>query len=74
MDVAVHLSYCLDQELMMLELRYIQYDKNFNHINTFQMEKGLIAKKDGPKVYRLFKLFCLKDRMFNSLVKKGKES
>jgi len=59
---------------MMLELRYKQYAEDFNSINAFQMEKGLIAKKDGPKVYRLFKFFCLKDRMFNSLVKKGKES
>ena len=64
----------MDQDLMMLELRYKQYAEDFNGINTFQMEKGLIAKKDWPKVYRLFKLFCLKDRMFNSLVKKGKES
>ena len=54
----------------MLELRYKQYAEDFNDINAFQMEKGLIAvKKDGPKVYRLFKLFCLKDRMFNSFIK-----
>ena len=64
----------MDQYLMMLELRYKQYAEDFNGINAFQMEKVLIAKRDGPKVYRLFKLFCLKDRMFNSLVKKGKES
>ena len=32
-----------------------------------------MLKRDGPKVYRLFKLFCLKDRMFNSLVKREKK-
>ena len=63
----------MDQELMMLELRYKQYAEDFNRINAFQTEKNLIAKKDGPKVYRLFKLFCLKDRVFNSLVKREKK-
>jgi len=63
----------VDQEIMMLELRYKQYAEEFNHINTFQKETGLIAKKDGPKVCRLFKLFCLKDRGFNSLVKREKK-
>ena len=63
----------MDQELVRLELRYKQHAEDFNHINTFQMETGLIAKKDGPKVYRLFKLFCLKDRVFNSLVKREKK-
>ena len=57
----IYLSF-MDQDLKMLELRYKQYTEDFNGINTFQMEKGLIAKKEGPKVYRLFKLFCLKDR------------
>ena len=55
----IYLSF-MDQELMMLELRYKQYAEDFNHINTFQMETGLIAKKDGPEVYHLCKLFCLK--------------
>ena len=51
----------MDQDLMMLELRYKQYAEDFNDINAFQMEKGLIAvKKDGPKVYRLFKLLLSK--------------
>jgi len=35
----------MDQDLMMLELRYKQYAEDFNGINTFQMEKVLIAKK-----------------------------
>ena len=43
-DVAVQLS-IMDQELMMLELRYKQYAEDFNGINTFQMEKVLVAKK-----------------------------
>ena len=38
----------------------------------FKWRKFSLLKRDGPKVYRLIKLFCLKDRMFNSLVKKGK--
>ena len=36
----------------------------------FKWRKFSLLKKDGPKVYRLFKLFRLKDRMFNSLVKR----
>ena len=38
----------------------------------FKWRKFSLLKRDGPKVYCLFKFFCLKDRMFNSLVKKGK--
>ena len=40
----IYLSF-MDQDLMMLELRYKQYAEDFNGINTFQMEKVLIAKK-----------------------------
>ena len=43
-----------------------------NHISTFQKETGLNTKKDGPNIYRLFKLFY-KDRVFNSLVKREKK-
>ena len=39
----------MDQELLMLELRYKQYAEDFNRINTFQIENGLIAKKDGKQ-------------------------
>ena len=63
----IYLSF-FDQELLMLELKHRQHAEDFNRINAFQIENGVIAKKDGPKVYRLFKLFCLKDRVFNSLV------
>ena len=54
----IYLSF-MDQELMMLELTYKQYAEEFFYINAFQNETGLIAKKDGPKVYRLFKLLYL---------------
>ena len=46
----------MDQECLRLELRYKQHTDDFNRINTFQIENGLIARKNGPKVYRLFKL------------------
>ena len=49
----------MDQELLMLELKYKQHSEDFSRINNYQIEHGLIAKKDGPKVYRLFKLLCL---------------
>ena len=62
----------MDQELLMLELRYKQHAEDFNRINTFQIENGLLAKKDGPKVYRLFKLFCLKDKVFNAFINRPK--
>jgi len=39
----------MNQALMMLELRYKQYAEDFNRINAFQMEKGLIAKKMDPE-------------------------
>ena len=64
----VYLSF-IDQELLMLELRYKQHSEDFNRINNFQTETGLIAKRDGPKVYRLFKL-VLNDRLFNAFTKK----
>ena len=47
----------MDQELLMLELRYKQHAEDFNRINAHQLETGLIAKKDGPKVYCLFIFF-----------------
>ena len=62
----------MDQECLMLELRYKQHADDFNRINNFQIEKGMIAKKDGPKVYRLFKLFCLKDKVFNAFINRPK--
>ena len=56
----------------MLELRYKQYADSFTRINEFQKQVGIIAKKDADKVYRLFKFFCLKDRVFSSLIRKPK--
>ena len=50
-----------DQELLMLELKHKQQAEDFNRINAIQIENVVIAKKDGPKVYRLLKLSCLKD-------------
>ena len=38
------------------------------------METGLIEKQEGPKVYRLFKLFCLKNRVFNAFINRPKKS
>ena len=61
-----------DQDIMMLELKYKQHAEDFHRINTFQQEGGFIAKKEAPKVYRLFKLFCLKDRVFSALMSRAK--
>ena len=63
----------MDQELLMLELKYKQHAEDFNRIHAVQVETGKIAKKDGPKVYRLFKLFCLKDRVFNAFINRPKK-
>ena len=63
----------MDQELLMLELRYKQHADDFNGINAFQIENQLIAKKDGPEVYRLFQLFCLKDKVFNAFINRQKQ-
>ena len=41
---SVFLSF-MDQELLMLELRYKQHADVFNRLNAFQIETGLIAKK-----------------------------
>ena len=62
----------MDQDLMMMEVRYKQHAEDFARINAYQIETGLIAKKDGPKVHRLFKLFCLKDRVFNAFINRPK--
>ena len=43
-----------DQELLMMNQRYQQYAKTFDRINKFQMQDGMIAKADGPKVCKLF--------------------
>ena len=51
----------MHQELLMLELKCKQHSDDVDRINKFQIKHGLIAKKDGTKVYRLFKLFCLKE-------------
>ena len=56
-----------EQKLLMLELRYKQHAEDFSNINAIQLETGCIARVNGPKVSRLFKLFCLKDKVFNSL-------
>jgi len=63
----------MDQELLMLELKYKQHSEDFSRINNYQIEHGLIAKKDGPKVYRLFELFCLKDKVFNAFINRQKQ-
>ena len=52
-----------DQEMLMLELRHKQYAEDFNILNEFQIQRGMLAKKDMAKIYRLFKFFCLKDRI-----------
>ena len=57
---------------MLLELKYKQHAEDFQRINTFQQEGGFIAKKEALKVYLLFKLFCLKDRVFNTLMSRAK--
>ena len=59
---------------MMLELRYKKYAEDFTRINNFQLQYRLIAKKDVQIVYRLFKLFCLKDRVFSAFIKRPKET
>ena len=43
-SLSIFLSF-MDQDLMILELRYKQYAEDFNGINTFHREKVLIAKK-----------------------------
>jgi hypothetical protein len=67
----IYLSF-YDQDLMMLELRYKKYAEVFTRINDFQLQCGLIAKKDVQIVYRLFKLFCLKVRVFSAFIKRPK--
>jgi len=57
---------------MLLELKYKQHAEDFQRINTFQQEGGFIAKKEALKVYLLFKLFCLQDRVFNTLNSRAK--
>jgi len=59
-----------DQEMLMLELRHKQYAEDFNKLNEFQIQKGMLAKKDMAKIYRLFKFFCLKDRIFSSFIRR----
>ena len=54
----IYLSF-YDQDLLILELR-CKNAENFTRINSFQLQCGLIAKKDVQIVYCLFKLFCLK--------------
>ena len=44
----------------------------FTRLNEFQKQSGMISKKDADKVYRLFKFFCLKDRIFSSFIRKPK--
>ena len=52
----------------MQELRFKQHTEDFSRINAYQIETGLITKKDGTKV----QLFCLKDRVFNAVISKAK--
>ena len=49
----IFLSY-YDQELLLLESRYQHVAKDFERLNTFQTQKGMIAKKDASKVCKLF--------------------
>ena len=58
----VYLSF-FNQDIMIFELKCKQDAEDFQRINTFQQEGGFIAKKEAPKVYRLFKLFCLKNQV-----------
>ena len=67
----IYLSF-FDQDLMMLELKYKQHAEDFQRINAFHQEAGFIAKKEAPKIYRLLKLFCLKDRVFSAFMSRVK--
>ena len=44
----------MDQELLMLELKYKQHSEDFNRINNYQIEHGLIAKRMDPKCISSF--------------------
>ena len=57
-----------------MEPRYKQYSEDFHHINDAQLTTGHIEQKDGPKVYRLFRLLCLKDKVFNAFLNRPKTS
>ena len=46
-----------DQELLMMDQRYQQYAKTFDRIHNFQVQAGMIAKADGPKVCKLFQFY-----------------
>ena len=39
----------------MLELKHKQYAENFNNINAWQKEGGLITTNYGPKIYPLLR-------------------
>ena len=56
----------------MLELKYKQHAEDLNRINTFRQEGGFIEKKEAPKTYRLFKLFCLKAQIFSAFMSREK--
>ena len=59
-----------DEQIYMLELRHKQYAEDFNMLNEFQIQRGMLAKKDMAKIYRLFKFFCLKVRIFSSFIRR----
>ena len=62
----------LDHDPFLMEVRHKQYVNDFVRINKTQLETGYINKQDGIKVYRLFKFFCLKDKVFNAFINKTK--
>ena len=56
----------------MFELKYKQHAEDLNRINTFQQDGGFVEKKETPKTYCLFKLFCLKDQIFSAFMSRAK--
>ena len=59
-----------DQELLMLDQRYQQYAKIFDHINKFQVQGGMIPKGDGHKDCKLFQFFVLKAPVLKLICRK----
>ena len=66
----IYLSF-VDNEQLQGE-KYKHQRGDFGRINEYQCSTGLIDRKDKQRIYKLFRICCLKDKVFSAFMNRKK--
>ena len=70
--MAIHLSECYGSRYHDDEPRYKLYNDDFARINDVQVNTEHFERRESPKIYRLFKLSYMKDKIFYAFTNRPK--